>query len=306
MLAYVDHGAARGLYRDADALVKKIDEVKWLILSLLVYKVEDENREKIAQKIVEKWLNITASVRYVEDIYTTLVAYRNKMIKTDAELARKILRLISEVKHYLEDVYLTNVLMKVLIDKAFPDIGLIVVYENPLEVEQGRRQRPLNVRNVVLRREAETVYESKLSKSIRRLALEYVILRKQVRTRRVVIDWNCMGMYPYSSSSTSIVNNVEVADPCYCAYMKHGVDIVTTLTPKVAVFQYRQVRELDLKTLLEICDKVQDAGLLVLPSTMTKSELVYLRSDLQNMCTIVGTYSVPVDILLDVCQICNS
>ncbi len=305
MLAYVDHGAARGLYKDADVLIRRIDEVKWLILSLLVYRVEEERREKLAEKILEKWLNITASVRYVEDIYTTLVAFRNKMIKTESELARKILRLVSEVKHYLEDLYLTNVLMKVLVDKAFPDIGLIVVYENPLEVEQGRRQKPLNIRNVLIRREAEAVYESRLSKSIRHLVLEYVILRKQTRSSIVLIDWNCMGMYPYSSSSTSIADGAEVADPCYCAYVKHGVNIVTSLTSKVAIFHYRQVRELDLKTLLEICDRVQDAGLLVLPSTMTKSELLHVKHEVQSLCEIVGVYNVPVDILLDVCQICN-
>ncbi len=307
MLAYVDHGAARGLYTNVGDLLKKIDEVKWIILSLLIYEIAENEKEKVVGKIIEKWLNITASARFVEDVYTTIIAYNNRIIKTDQELARKLVKIVSEVKHYIEDLYLMNTILKVLTGKALPDIGLLVVYENPLEVEQGRRQRPLRIRNTLLRREAEAVYESKLCKSIKRLNIEYVIVRKVVTKPQIkLIDWNCMGLYPYSPSLDSVVQGKEVAEPCLCAYLKHGVDIVSTIsTTRLVLSHYRKLDNLNVVNVLKLCEEFSNINnILVLPPSMTKVHILTVKAYLQKQgVEVVSHCEVPVDILLDVCQI---
>ncbi len=301
MLLYIDHGACRGIFTKVEDYLKVLDEKPWALLSTLPYVVEEEEREKLSQKVIDYWLRITGSVRFVEDVYV-MARWINIREMTVNELARKIVRLLSEVKHYLEDVFLMNIFLKIETGLALPDIGLLAIYENPLLVEQGVRQRPLPVARAVLRRAARALYESKLTRGLKELELEYVIVRNIGVDKPAIVDWTSLGMYPYSHQTQSIVNEQEVADPLLIANLVHRVRIRTVPDKRESVIQhYRDVREVvtSLRYYLARAREVLSKQIIVLPNTMTTLHVNTVMGFLRVLgIEVIDTVSVPVDLLL--------
>jgi len=303
---YVDHGACRGVFTKIEDLAKLLEDKYWAILSTLPYIIESEyEREKLSQKIVDIWLKITSSTRFVEDIYVTVRWFKINELSV-SDLARKIIKILSEVNHYLEDIVLMNIFLKVETGLALPDIGLVVVYENPLLVEQGIRQRPIPITRAVLRRSAKVVYESKLARRVKELELEYVILRNVGSDKPVIVDWSCLGVYPYSSQTQSIVNEQEVADPVLVTYLTHKVKVRTTVSKMPSIIQhYREVREVlsSLKYYLARARDLVEKQIIVLPTTMTQTHVSTVVGFLRSLgVEVVDIVSVPVDLIVSAAQ----
>ena len=302
MLLYVDHGACRDIYTSVDRYLSLLRDKPWAILSTLPYIIEsNEEREKLVDKILEIWLKITGSLRLVEDVYVLSRWFRVGMLSR-SDLARKLVRLLSEVDHYLEDLSLMNMFLKISTGLALPDIGLIVIYENPLLVEQGVRQRPLPVSRPVLRRAARAIYESRISKGLRELELEYTVVRNVGLDRPAIVDWSSLGMYPFSSQRQSIVNDQEVADPLLVVSQVYNIRIRTTLEIRPSIIQhYRDVRDVS-SSLMYYARRARELlrnQIIVLPNTMTNIHVSTVTGFLRALgVNVLEIINVPVDLLL--------
>ncbi len=316
LLIYLDYGPSKELITRIERFLELLEKDNKILISTLPYIVEldEDTRKKIIIKLAEIWAKITASTRIAESIVSTIYQYITKSIN-DKTLMLNIIREVSRIEQ-IEDLLIMNTLLKIGTGKALPDIGLIAVYEDPLSIEQGRRVGRIEISNILVRRIVSLQYESRIAKTIRKLELEFVLCRKKLKDSNniEIIDWRCLGIYPYSGYFRSMSNEgIELAEPVLCAYIRHQVNVSTIIESrssyKVIIVHYRVPRSSVDHELLRnmLCDKNSKYYILCLPSSMTFRDRDIVIRFLKNFgINIQNIVDVPVDVLLDMFRFRNS
>ncbi len=305
-MIYIDHGAFRKSYLEFDRYIEDLDSKPWILFSTIPItfrKVEDFDK---IFKIIDKWLRITASVNYVESIYVIINNYVKGVIDK-SRLVRQIINTISEKLKYIEDLYATNIVLKLCTGYCLPDLDILVVYEDPLSIEQGRRVGRIELPNIILRKRVETMYESKITKKVEHIELEITLIRKRVKNALNVVDFSNLGMYPYTGNLTSIdVEGREVADHVLCTYLRYGVDIRTTISNMdVYIVHYRYV---NIEKIINIMKKISkldisNSDIVVLPQSMTNNDVQDFVNVLKRFgYNILSIFEIPLDILFELFQ----
>ncbi len=300
LLIYVDHGAFRKLYERLEEYIKDVEEHSWIILStipiVLSYEPVDND---IIWNLANKWLSITYSTRYVESIVVLLEHYRRRIIG-EKEFIIKMLHTISEKLEYIEDLYLTNILMKIATNMAFPDLGILVIYEDPLSIEQGRRAGLVDISNVLVKKKLKVVYESKIHRSIRTLEINTAIVRKKSSSTIVVTDWSNLGLYPYSGYNVSTDNEGRrLADPILCSYLKYRVDLVTNIMYRDVIINFTKFQTSNYVRVIRELDK-SSVNIVTLPETMSTRDIDRIITALRrHNVNVSGILNIPLDIFLE-------
>ncbi|NPA69244.1 MAG: hypothetical protein GXO26_00375 [Crenarchaeota archaeon] len=316
VLIYLDYGPSRELVTRIERYLELLEKDNKALISTLPYIVDldEETKKKIIIKLAEIWARITASTRLAESTVSIIYQYITRSIN-DKTLMLNIVKEISKIEQ-IEDLLIMNTLLKIGTGKALPDLGLIALYEDPLSIEQGRRVGRIEISNILVRKMVSLQYESRIMKTIRKLELEIVLCRKKFKSydNIKIIDWRCLGIYPYSGYTRSISSEgIELAEPVLCAYLRHNVDISTIVgersSCKVIISHYRIPKiSLDYECINNILhDRSFKYHILCLPSSMTLRD----RDIVVNFLKSIGidvhkVLDVPVDVLLDLFPFCNT
>ncbi|NPB01181.1 MAG: hypothetical protein GXO10_07375 [Crenarchaeota archaeon] len=313
-LIYIDYGPLKSVVTEIEKYLELLEKDPKILISTLPYiiNIDIETRKNIILKLAEKWATLTASTRIVESTVSIICQYIMRTID-DRKLMLNIIKEISKIEQ-IEDLLIMNILLKIGTEKALPDLDLVALYEDPLSLEQGRRIGRIEIPNILVRRIASLQYTSKIMKTIRKIELEFVLCRKRVKENNIVIiDWRCLGIYPYNGLSISIDSNGnELAEPVLCAYLRHSVNISTILDnfkdSKIIVMHYRIPRTIVDKDVLDILQAVDKRlCFLCLPSSLTSRDLDVVLSFLKSIgFNIYKIVNVPVDVLLDMFHFCDT
>ncbi|NPA23459.1 MAG: hypothetical protein GXO23_04100 [Crenarchaeota archaeon] len=314
VLIYLDYGPSKKIITSMEKLIDTVEEDNRSLISALPYivEVDSETRRRAIIRLAEAWAKLTGTSKLAEATVALIEQYRSKMID-DRKLITKIVRALSEAKH-IEDISIMNVVLKIGLGKAFPDLGLLAIYEDPLSLEQGLRIGRIELPNTILRRNVALEYESKILKKIRKIDIEFVLIKKRTFSNLniKIIDWRCLGVYPYNGMLRSVgEDNVELAEPTLCAYLRYNVDIITEVSPQrsVIVIYYRFPRSSSklLTRLYEIGEILDKCYILCLPSSFSSRDLEFVLEFLKRCgIDVKAVVDVPVDVFLDMFLLRNS
>ncbi len=312
VLIYLDYGPSKRVVTDIDEFVSIIESDNRALISSLPYiiNLDIAKRREVILKIARIWAKLTSSTRLAEATVSILEQYLHNIIDRRT-LMLKVVREISNIEQ-IEDLIIMNILLKIGTGKSFPDIDLVALYEDPLSLEQGCRVGRIDVPGVLVRRQVRLEYESRLLKGLKKILLEFVLIRKRPRCHVKVIDWRCLGVYPYNGICRSIdIYSRELAEPVLCAYMRHGVDIVTEIPQhnpvSVIVVYYRFPRTVSENT--DFVNYVEKFSpyFLCLPSSLSFKDFNMVASFLKDLgINILHIVDVPIDLVLELFRVCNS
>lgn len=298
MLIYIDHGFARGFYTSISKIRELLAKNPGLLTSTIIFEID--NPDDFKNLIIEYWGKITYNLRFIESTVSIVEQYRRNIIDIN-RLKIELVKLLSKHSYYLEDLYALNIFMKSLIGFNLLDLDLIIIHENPQDVMKGLRLKPLNIHGKLICK--DLILVKKLRDKIYTLSFETCIT-KQLHTSKIeVIDYFSNGLYSYTTSQHSIINDVEVGDPVLIAYLKYGVKIRSRISSRNLIIFSGCKCPCDIPLTRKLCEKIldNDIKLLHIPSTMRSKEIEFLKIYFEQKGCKVFMYDKPVDLILDCC-----
>lgn len=196
LVAYVDHPDIGRVFTKLGDLVGVFKDFPGAVVSTIVMVGGVEPSEEY----FKAWLSVTHNRSIVEDTYAEVLSYL-KGVTGPGDLRGLVLRAY-ENSDNLTDLYALSNALKIFLDINIYDLGLAVLYENPLGVVYGRRISGLGLGRALMRK----------SHRIGSILVNTALII-QGESRAYVVDWGNPGILPASQA----IGDENLSDPAYTA-----------------------------------------------------------------------------------------
>ncbi len=230
MLAYIDHPERKRLIEDYDTLNNVLMKNMREALSLIIM-IGGDYDDSIGSVFLRVWNGLTGNTMFIEDVHALAVQYRRKLI-SERDLTRSLLDLLNRRNFSLVDLIMMNNYLKLVNDINALDLGLVIFYENPESILMGVREPPDLVPNKLISRELTVDLESKCMVTKRVFS---VYISRQYESGIYVVDWSNPGIIPYSKFAMSRVEDIEVSDPIFSAFIRFSARAVSRIVGRDAI-----------------------------------------------------------------------
>lgn len=219
MLAYIDYPGDRRIVTGVNELIEAYKSFPGALASTIVM---IGGVGEVNEDYFKAWLSVTGSRGIVEDTYGEVASYI-KGLAGDRDLVSLVMRAYGETRELIDLIALSNAL-KLFLNLNIYDLGLAVIYENPLMALNGLR--------VELRSGGRALMTGRHRVEGIELSTALIL---QHDSSKVMVDWGNPGVLPASSA----VGDESISDPAYTALMS-GVKLssrlrgtrVTLVTPQ--------------------------------------------------------------------------
>ena len=248
MLAYIDYPGDRKIVTNLTELISEFKIFPGALASTIIM----IGGVEVNEDYFKAWASITGSRRIVEDTYGEIWSYI-KGVTGSSDLISLIMRVYEESSDLTDVIALSNAL-KLFLGFNIYDLGLAVIYENPMAVLNGER--------VELKRGKTLLTKRHLMGD---LSLNTALILQGESSNRIV-DWGNPGVLPASN----IIGDESVSDPAYTAL---SLDLELVSNPNSS--------ELTLIAPQSTASSCM-GQVVLLPSTLTSSMITKLINELKN------------------------
>jgi len=193
MLAYIDYPGSREIVTNPLELINRYRSFPGALVSTIVM----VGGVDVNEDYFKVWASLTGSRRLIEDAYGEVWSYI-KGIADDEDLVSLVMRVYEESSELVDLVALSNAL-KLFLGLNIYDLGLAIIYENPLMALNGVRMELRTGRALLAKR--HRVEDIELNTA----------LVLQPETNRQVVDWGNPGVLPASGA----IGDESVSDPAF-------------------------------------------------------------------------------------------
>ncbi|WP_291765365.1 hypothetical protein [Caldivirga sp. UBA161] len=195
MLAYIDYPGDRKIVTNLTELISEFKLFPGALASAIIM----IGGVEVNEDYFKVWASITGSRRIIEDTYGEIWSYI-KGVSGSSDIISLIMRVYEESSDLIDVIALSNAL-KLFLGFNMYDLGLAVIYENPMAV--------LNRERVELRRGKTLLTKRHLMGD---LSLNTALILQGESSSKIV-DWGNPGVLPASN----VVGDESVSDPAYTA-----------------------------------------------------------------------------------------
>jgi hypothetical protein len=248
MLAYIDYPGSREIVTNPLELINRYRSFPGALVSTIVM----IGGVDVNEDYFKVWASLTGNRQLIEDTYSEIWSYI-KGVANDKDLISLVMRIYEKSGELIDLVALSNAL-KLFLGLNIYDLGLAVIYENPLMVLNGVRMELRTGRALLTRR--HRVEDIELS----------TVLVLQPETNRQVVDWGNPGVLPASGT----IGDETVSDPAF-TILTSGIKLISkpTSTKLTLLTQSAQTGGCDGQPV-------------VLPLTLTGGLMSKLQGELMN------------------------
>ncbi|WP_156769791.1 hypothetical protein [Caldivirga maquilingensis] len=193
MLAYIDYPGDRKIITSLAELINEYKSFPGALISTIVM----IGGVEINEDYFKAWVSITGSRRIIEDTYGEIWSYI-KGVSGNNDIVSLIMRAYEEAGDLADVIALSNAL-KLFLGFNIYDLGLAVIYENPLSVLNGRRVELRRGKTLLMKK--HLMGDLKLNTAL--------ILQGELNDK--VVDWSNPGVLPASNE----IGDESVSDPAY-------------------------------------------------------------------------------------------
>jgi len=246
MLAYIDYPGSREIVTNPLELINRYRSFPGALVSTIVM----IGGVDVNEDYFKVWASLTGSRRLIEDAYGEVWSYI-KGIADDEDLVSLVMRVYEESSELVDLVALSNAL-KLFLGLNIYDLGLAIIYENPLMALNGVRMELRTGRALLAKR--HRVEDIELNTA----------LVLQPETNRQVVDWGNPGVLPASGA----IGDESVSDPAF-TILTSGIRLISKPTSTKLTLLTQSARTSG-------CD----GQLVILPLTLTGGLISKLQSEL--------------------------
>ena len=194
MIIYVDYPEYRGFITRLGDYIGLLSRFPGALISSIVI----VGGVELTREYFEEWARITGNVRIAEDTYAEVASYI-KGVSNERDLVDLVLRAYAELGSFTDIVALSNAL-KIFLNISILDLGLAIIYENPLLVANGLRV-DMRIGDALARR----------MMNVGGLNVNTALVMQQ--GAKSMVDWGNPGVIPASN----VVGSEDVSDPAFTA-----------------------------------------------------------------------------------------
>ena len=248
MLSYIDYPGDRKIVTNLAELISEYKLFPGALASTIVM----ISKVEVNDDYFKAWVSITGNRRIVEDAYGEIWSYI-KGVSGDSDIVSLIMRTYEESSDLTDIIALSNAL-KLFLGFNIYDLGLAVIYENPMVVLNGGR--------VELRRGKTLLTKMHIMGDLK---LNTALILQSESSKKVV-DWGNPGVLPASN----VIGDEAISDPAY-----------TALTLNMGLVSSPSSSELTLLT-PQLSTGTCTGQIVILPLTLTSDMIKKLVNELRN------------------------